>query len=364
MKKVAILLPGPRREPVGGYKVLYQYGDYLASTGWSVDFIYLSSPVVCYTKFSGFSGRIKSCILARMKFYSWFDFTSANISHRVKTGLSQKVIDEFDIIICSSVETFIYASEISKIEHKKIVYFVQDYENWNVSVDVLNKTLSYKDIDYITISNDLKNRISDAGGTVVMALYNGVNKNDFFITTPWKERTTASFLFLYHPGERKGCSLLLDALEKAKELNYSLNLSCFSAYPKPSDFPAFIKYYYQPSVKELNKIYNENKYFICSSIYEGFGLTPAEAAFCGEVIITTKNGGVEQYVKDGETGFILRERTRDSFISAIMHFSQNEKLYDSFSTKSSASIKENLDFEKNLFSMDTFLSAKYRNLRA
>lgn len=59
MKKIAIILPGPRREPVGGYKVLYQYADHLASNGWQVDFIYLTNDLVCNSRFSGVKGKIK-----------------------------------------------------------------------------------------------------------------------------------------------------------------------------------------------------------------------------------------------------------------------------------------------------------------
>ncbi|WP_128863858.1 hypothetical protein [Shigella sp. FC2833] len=91
MKKIAILLPGPRREPVGGYKVLYQYGNYLASVGWQIDFIYLTNRIVCYNRFSGLVGKIKAKLFSLLKFYKWFDFTSSNINHYVIKSLKKEI---------------------------------------------------------------------------------------------------------------------------------------------------------------------------------------------------------------------------------------------------------------------------------
>ncbi len=94
MKKIAILLPGPRREPVGGYKILYQYGDHLASVGWSVDFIYLTNDIVCNYRFHGLKGRIKANILSCLKYYNWYRFTSNNINHFVKKSFDKKILDQ------------------------------------------------------------------------------------------------------------------------------------------------------------------------------------------------------------------------------------------------------------------------------
>lgn len=308
-------------------------------------------------------GKIKAKLFSLLKFYKWFDFTSSNINHYVIKSLKKRDIENFNIVICSSVETFIYANSSCRVNHKKLVYFVQDYENWNIPENILNYTLSHKDVDYITISDDLVKKITKMGGDVSLTLYNGINKNDFFVNIPWNERDRASFLFLYHPSERKGCDLLLRAIQKIHEVDSSIKFSCFSAYTKPENFPSFIHYVYQPTVKQLNNLYNENRYFICSSIYEGFGLTAAEASFSGAIVVTTRNGGVEQFIKNEVTGFVLKERTLNSFMVAIMKLSQKDEELNLFAIESSKKVRIQLDLDINFKKIDSYFKARYNNKR-
>ncbi|MEI9651341.1 glycosyltransferase family 4 protein [Enterobacter ludwigii] len=356
MKRIAILLPGPRREPVGGYKVLYQYGDHLALNGVRVDFIYLTNSLVCNDRFSGIKGRVKKLIFLSFFSPGWFSFRSKDIYHKITDYLNEDVLRYYDRIICSSVETFIYLSEKTCFQRNKIIYFVQDYEYWNVKVDKLNETLSHKDIVYMTISDDLCHKISKAGGTVSLVLYNGINKKDFYSYIEWESRPNSSFLFLYHPNTRKGCEVLLHGLCEVNKINANAKFSCFSAYPKPKNFPSFINYYYRPKLGELNKLYNRHRFFICSSEYEGFGLTPAEAAFAGEIVLSTKNGGVEQYIQHGKNGFLIPEKNSDAFVQIINAMIEHEPYLAEFSKVSSKSIASMLNLDLNFHKLLSFLN--------
>lgn len=356
MKRLAIILPGPRREPVGGYKVLYQYGDHLASNGWHVDFIYLTNDMVCNSRFSGVKGKIKQIIFSKFFLPNWFTFKSQHIAHKVTNEMSFDSFRLYNKVICSSVETFIYISEETNLERNKIIYFVQDYECWNVDIHKLNETLSHKDIEYITISDDLCQKVIQAGGNVVLILYNGINKKDFYNYKLWETRPDSSFLFLYHPNKRKGCDALLDGLCKVHKDNIHARFSCFSAYPKPKDFPSFINYFYRPKVADLNELYNNNRFFICSSDYEGFGLTPAEAAFAGEIVLSTKNGGVEQYIEHGKNGFLIPSKDSDAFVKIIFDMIKKESSLADFSRVSSKSIVSMLNLDLNFEKLLNFLN--------
>lgn len=358
MKKIAILLPGPRREPVGGYKVLYQYGDYLALNGWDVDYIYLTNSIVCNSRFYGLKGKLKSIVFSNTHFYKWFDFRSLRSNHYIEKDLNQRLINSYHLIICSSVETFIYIKEDTDVRSDKLIYFVQGYENWNVDKETLDGTFTHQNLDYITVSDDLAKKISNIGGRVSLILHNGIDKDSFFSFIKWESRKKSSFLFLYHPAKHKGCDLLLHAVSKIRNENNLVNFSCFSAYPKPKKFPKYITYHYQPSLIQLNELYNNHKFFICSSIHEGFGLTPAEAAFAGEIILTTKNGGVEQYIKNGITGYLIDEISSDAFSNAIRQVLSKEESLATFSRKSSLLIKQQLDLHDNFIRFNDFLNNK------
>lgn len=356
MKKIAIILPGPRREPVGGYKVLYQYGDYLASNGWYVDYIYLTNDMVCNSRFSGVKGKIKKIFFSKFFFPKWFTFRSMHITHKVSNEIDLNSFEVYEKVICSSVETFIYITEETTIDRNKIIYFVQDYECWNIDIDKLNETLSHKDIEYITISDNLHHKIFQAGGNVALVLYNGINKTDFYNYKLWESRPNSSFLFLYHPNKRKGCDELLKGLRKVNKANVNARFSCFSAYPKPKDFPSFINYFYCPKVAELNELYNNNRFFICSSDYEGFGLTPAEAAFAGEIVLSTKNGGVEQYVQHEINGFLIPAKDSDAFAQIILDMIKKESCLADFSRVGSKSIVSMLNLDLNFEKLLNFLN--------
>lgn len=362
MKRITILLPGPRREPVGGYKILYQYGDYLAKQGWSVDFTYLTNEIVCNGRFRGMKGKIKRILLSHLKFYNWYSFSSNSINHNTVRTVNADFFKNYNIVICSSVETFIYIDKNNFVEPRKLIYFVQGYENWNVEQHLLDETLSKQSIDYVTISDDLAHKISNAGGKVSLILHNGINHNDFYVIKEWTRRQAASFLFLYHPSERKGCDLLLRTICKIKEKQHFIQFSCFSAYPKPKDFPKFIEYHFRPTVTKLNKLYNANRFFICSSLHEGFGLTPAEAAFAGGIVLTTKNGGVEQYIKDNVTGFVFSDRTEDDFQYLIYKLVERKDFLSDFSKDSSKYIVNLLDLENNFNRLNDYLNHKITNL--
>ncbi|TCV79102.1 glycosyltransferase [Sulfurirhabdus autotrophica] len=47
--------------------------------------------------------------------------------------------------------------------------------------------------------------------------------------------------------------------------------------------------------------------FLDASLHEGFGLMPLEALACGCWVVCSDSGGVRDFIKDGENGFIVRE---------------------------------------------------------
>ncbi|MED8727382.1 hypothetical protein RCM28_02150, partial [Escherichia marmotae] len=88
-----------------------------------------------------------------------------------------------------------------------------------------------------------------------------------------------------------------------------------------------------------------------------------EASFSGAIVITTRNGGVEQFIKNEVTGFVLQERTLNSFLVAIMRFSQKDEELNLFAMKSSNKVRMQLDLEINFKKIDSYFKARYNNER-
>ncbi|MDX1303668.1 glycosyltransferase family 4 protein [Photobacterium sp.] len=321
--KVGFILPGPRRESVGGYKIVYQYADYLSSEGFDVSVLYPTNNDVTLDRFNSGLGFLKKLILKYLNFHRWYGF-SCKVNHMVSDDFDYDYLSTFDVLICTSIETYLYLSKKNKVYCKKI-YFVQDFENWSFSDQDVYGTYTNKDFKIITISNYLKDKIKYVGGQVDLLLPNGIESDIFKLLNRPENRKETSFLFMYHPNIRKGCDILLDAIALIPDKeNYSFE--CFSVYEKPTDFPDYIKYNHKPTRNNLNEIYNNNKFFICSSRVEGFGLTPAEAALSGCVILTTDNGGVNQYIVKDHSGFYFDDKTPESFLKLIGEVSEKRNL--------------------------------------
>jgi glycosyltransferase involved in cell wall biosynthesis len=310
MKKIAFLLPGPTRYISGGYKVFYEYADFLSSAGYSVDIVYLLDSKVTKNNFVGVRGLLKKVYYHYSKFYSWFDFNSS-----VKHVISESVdAEKYDFLIFSAIDIAMYLSCFVKdIDKSKFVYFIQGYEVWNHSSSEVYDSYRFG-FDIIAISSYLKEHIYSSGANVSLFLPNGIDSEFRVVQDSVIEKN--SLLFMYHPGENKGCDKIIDNLEVFSEVFASIK--CFSTYKKPESFPSNIEFIYQPSKENMVQIYNSADYFICPSDNEGFGLTVGEAMACGCCVITTDNGGVSDLVIEGFTGYYINFKKKDELKDRLL----------------------------------------------
>ena len=62
--------------------------------------------------------------------------------------------------------------------------------------------------------------------------------------------------------------------------------------------------------KELKYFYSAADIFVSTPWYEPFGITPLEAMASGTVVIGSNVGGIKYSVVDGQTGFLVHQKTR------------------------------------------------------
>ena len=86
-----------------------------------------------------------------------------------------------------------------------------------------------------------------------------------------------------------------------------------------------------------------------SSISEGFSNAILEYMACGLPVIATAVGGNGEAILDGQTGYLVRERTTGAFAAPIIRLLQNEDLRRDMASKS-------LIRARALFSMDGFIA--------
>ena len=70
--------------------------------------------------------------------------------------------------------------------------------------------------------------------------------------------------------------------------------------------------------EDVARAYQESEICVVPSVYEGFGLPPAEAMACGVPVVSTDGGALPEVVgKDGETGLIVPRQDVRALANAI-----------------------------------------------
>jgi glycosyltransferase involved in cell wall biosynthesis len=77
--------------------------------------------------------------------------------------------------------------------------------------------------------------------------------------------------------------------------------------------------------ERLVNIYNRAKVFIYGPIQEALGMAPLEAMACGTPVVAVGEGGVQETILDGETGFLV-ERDQKAFAERLDTLLTDEKL--------------------------------------
>ena len=295
-KKINVYLPGIHFKIMGGYKVVYQYCNYLVNKGYDV--------CIYYNEFNGKNGkhipRKLSILIKKVlskNYPKWFKLDK-KIKKVVVANYSDKTIRNADISIATSFLTSNEVANLSKEKGKKF-YFIQDYENWEGTTDE-ELIESYKlGMNNIVVSNWLNKKIKQKAEVESKVILNGIDLTKFKVKNPINNRKKMSIAMLYHSDERKGCKYGLEAIFKLKIKYPSLHVELFGSPNRPDDLPDWINYTKNATEDEVVNILNNSSIFICSSLIEGFGLPGIESMACGCALVTTKCIGILEYANDG-----------------------------------------------------------------
>lgn len=322
--RIAFILPREYPYPVGGYKVVYEYANYLASQNDEVYILYSSSYSLGELRIIDKLRILKYYLLARKRktFLSslWFNLKAEVHETRIMS-IDKYFLPKCDAYIATAIKTAVALNKIHSINNKKKFYFIQGFENWSVNG---NDSLVYETYKYpmtkIVISNWLK-RIMDEMNEEAFFIPNGFDFDFFQYSTPIEKRNRFHIAYMYHPHPLKGAEVAFQAFEKVKATIPELRITIFSAYDKPEGLPDWYDFYQQPNQALFNKIYNDAAIFVGSSNNEGWGLTIGEAMICGCAVVCTNNRGYLEMVVNEDNALVVpvgdSERMSDAIIRLI-----------------------------------------------
>ncbi|GEL15448.1 glycosyltransferase family 4 protein [Pediococcus cellicola] len=327
--KIVFVLPEKMNVPVGGYKIIYEYADFLAGQGYEVAidhfWFWKHDPrfTSAKTKTRLFLKKIAYlCHLKRVDpKIPWYTF-----KHRVnlnfKLNFKPSQVTNGDCVIATAWFTAPYVNTLSKFKKAKF-YFVQHYEIWDGAKSLVDATWKLP-MHKIVIASWLKD-IAAQMGEKAEFIPNFVD-DDIRLTNPIEQRKP-TISMLYHTNEWKGTQDGLKAITSIHRKDPKVKVKLFGVYPRPTTLPDWIQYYQNPAREVLrDEIYNQSSIFVFPSRTEGWGLTATEAMACGAALVATDNGGVRDFGIHNQTALISPVQDSKQLAANILRLLNDEQL--------------------------------------
>jgi glycosyltransferase involved in cell wall biosynthesis len=140
--------------------------------------------------------------------------------------------------------------------------------------------------------------------------------HDLFAPRIPQDRRTIDVAMLYHAHPEKGWGVAVAAVEEVRRRRPDLRVVAFGMIPpsvpeayglkRPSEpLPEWAEFVTAPSHRQLaDEVYNATRVFLQPSFHEGFGLPALESMACGAALVSTDNGGSQDYALPGETALV------------------------------------------------------------
>ena len=324
MTKINIILPALPKNPVGGFKVLFEYANKMAEDSNDV-WIYYPKRLKPEKIRKGVFYKFVFEILKQLKVKNHFARRWFNLNEKVKENfiytLDEKYIRDSDVTIATSWETAEWIGNYSQKKGKKL-YLIQDFETWSGSKERIIKTWKLP-LQKIAIAKWLKKMVNEVGEESII-IRNGLDHDTFGIDVEIENRNPLRISMLYHKLEWKGSNIGIEALKTVKKVIPNLEVDLFSTSKRNDFLPDWMNFHEKP--KNLRKLYNNSSIFISPSLSEGWGLPRAEAMQCGcATIITNVNGHNDYGMKDVDY-LMVNPNDSEELANSIITLINNNKL--------------------------------------
>lgn len=320
--KITILLYTSPRMAGGGTKVLYEYANYMVWRGHTVEFAFLANSI--WSRFGLPEFIQKPLALCSIRHRpKWF-----HLDHRIiKYGIfeiNDETVHDADVIIISDVRTATPVSKLSASKGEKI-YIIQDFENWVLPDEEVIATYSL-DFHHLTVAKSLSEMVDAHSSHPSICIPNGINTDLFRVTAPIKSRRPHTIAFHYRSNEMKGAKYALETIRILEKKYIDLEVFVVSTEKPPVDLPKCCKYIYRATPEKVAKINNEVSIFMCSTIFEGFGLPGLEAMACGCALVSTDYPGVHEYAENEVNALLSPVRDPELMAKNIIRLFENDDL--------------------------------------
>lgn len=293
--RINFVLPLLSRTPIGGFRVVFEYADYLARHGHAVTIVYprrRSAEVgTARDRVADTLWPIKKRLFDR-PLVPWHDFHPA-VRHRLIGSLAMPAVPDADATIATAWQTAGPVASLPPSKGAKF-YLIQHYETWSGDKSTVDATWLLP-LRKIVIAQWLIDVGRGLGATDMHHVTNGLDLSRFRLTRPLEGRPMR-VATMNHAEPFKGVPDALAALALFHEARPEVPVAMFGTMERDSNVPDWIEYHRNPSQSFLiDGIYNASSVYLGASVEEGWGLPPAEAMACGCAFVGTDIGGFREF---------------------------------------------------------------------
>lgn len=335
--KLTFVLPGFPSKPTGGFKIIYSYADFLAGNGYDVTIIHMYM-MPAEKRFKVKFGKITllftllKIIIRKVQLKisnkslwdtSWYSFKN-KVNFKFEWFPKERIIPNADAIFATAYETADFINNLSKSKGEKF-YFIQHFETWSASESEIIRTWKLP-MNNIVIASWLQ-QISNSFEIESCLIPNFIDTSNFFQIKRIESKQRDSVVMLYHFLTIKGSKDGIEALKHIKIENPQINIILFGTVERPYNMPNDFTYFQNPDKDFLrDEIYNRAVIYLMPSYKEGWGLTATEAMACGATLVSTDNGGVNDFAINNKTAIITPVSDVKAMISGIQLLLDNPEM--------------------------------------
>lgn len=341
--RITFLLPLYPRVPVGGYKVVYEYANRLASTGHHVTVVYsreLRRPGVPLRRRLWSKDALRwtrETTIGRRLPVRWHEL-HPDVDEVFVGALREGRIPESDVLVSTAWWTALRMHDLPP-RLGRHASLVQHYETWDGDQALVDLSLRLPG-GKVAIARWLQAKLHEVGVPTEDIRYipNGIDHDHLKVLVPIGGRP-AQILTLGHPSEWKGSRLAVAAMDKLRSRGASFDAVMFGTMSRPQWLPAWVTYEQAPSPDRLVRLYNESSIYLCASFGEGWHLPPAEALACGCAVVSTDIEGVADYCIDEVTASLSNVGDADGLANRLASLLEDEPRRTALATAGNGHIR-------------------------
>ena len=299
--RITFVLPG--RGLAGGIRVVVVYGNRLIERGHQVTIVYLRKPWP--RRPAALAQRAKGQVRRAVGLDRDHldDFRGRLLSASADELAS--VVPPGDAVIATHWSTADGVAALP-VEAGAKYYFLQHYEAHTFDKRLVDATWRLP-MQKIVIAGWLRALARDEfDDDRAILVPNGVDTEQFD-APPREPHRPPSVGFMYSHLRWKGADVAAEAIRIARRSIPGLQAVSFGSKPPVAEMPLpeNTTFHYRPEQQNIRNIYGSTDVWLCASQTEGFALPPLEAMACRCAVVCTRCGGPEDFVVEGENGYLV-----------------------------------------------------------